>query len=334
GTYAMGEMRGFFYDEGRFRSSAETPARVVAHSIVPGLEILTLEGSIAGYPFTQTLTLAAGSTRIDYDVHIGWNGNPGIGEYREKHWNHDRRGFCDDRYKLCVLFPTSFTADKLYKDAPFDVCLSRNDDTFFNSWSTIKHNVVLNWVDAAASSGEAGLGIISDHTTSYVHGKDYPVGLTLQYSGQGLWGRDYKIDRPTHVSFAIVPHAGNEGAEAMASAADCYNEPLQAFVCGGNGVPATGSLLGADNPGYRVSAAIRTGADGLTLRLHNSHAATDAATVNLNLPGVGVTETDLSGNPVAEVEAVADKNRGVRFTTSMPRNGFRTFFISRKSQTT
>ena len=38
GDYAMGEMRGFFYDEGRFRSSAESPVRVVSHTVIPGLE--------------------------------------------------------------------------------------------------------------------------------------------------------------------------------------------------------------------------------------------------------------------------------------------------------
>jgi alpha-mannosidase len=325
GDYAMGEMRGFFYDEGRFRSSAESPVRVVSHTVIPGLESLTMEGEIAGHPFTQTLTLAAGSTRIDYDLDIDWNGNPGIGEYRERHWNHDRRGFCDDRYKLCVLFPAAFPTEKLYKDAPFDVCLSRNEDTFFNTWSGIKHNVILNWVDAAAASGDAGIGIISDHTTSYVHGKDYPVGLTLQYSGQGLWGRDYKIDRPTHVRFAIVPHTGNEGAEAMAPEAESYNEPLLAFVCGGNGEPSTGSLCATDNPGYRVSAAIRNG-DRVTLRLHNCHGAGNAASVTLGLPGASVAETDLAGNTTAEVKTVEHKE-GIGFTTEMPRNGFRTYSI-------
>lgn len=331
-TCAMGELRGYFYNEGRFRSSAESPARVVSHTVLPELEILTLEGEIAGHPFTQTLTLASGSARIDYDLQIDWQGNPGIGEYRERHWNHDRRGFCDDRYKLCVLFPTSFQADNLYKDAPFDVCLSRNEDTFFNTWSGIKHNVILNWVDAAAAGGEAGLGLISDHTTSYVHGKNHPLGLTLQYSGQGLWGRDYKIDGPTRVRFAILPHAGSEGAEAMACESDRYNEPLQAFVCGGNGEPVAASLLGTDTPGYRVSAAIRNG-DSLTLRLHNSHAAAGATSVNLNLPGATVTETDLSGNRVADVDAADTGKGGTCFNTAMPRNGFRTFSI-RKSPTT
>lgn len=331
GEYAMGEMRGFFYDEGRFRSSAETPVRVVAHNVTPLFETVTLEGEIAGHPFTQTLTLAAGSARIDYDLHIDWKGNPGIGEYRERHWNHDRRGFCDDRYKLCVLFPTSFATGKLYKDAPFDVCLSRNDDTFFNTWSGIKHNVILNWVDAVALSGEAGIGIISDHTTSYVYGKDHPVGLTLQYSGQGLWGRDYRIDRPTHVRFAILPHSDSEGADAIGAEADRYNEPLQAFVCGGDGVPSTGSLLSVDNPGCRVSAAIREG-DSLTLRLHNSHGTRNDIKVTLGIKGVDVAETDLSGNNIGKVDVVRNKD-DLSFKTTMPRNAFRTFSI-RKPQDT
>lgn len=331
GDYAMGEMKGYFYDEKCFHSSAENPVRVVSRTDLPHLQSITLAGEIAGHPFTQRITLTAGSARVDYDLNIDWQGHPGIGEYRERHWNHDRRGFCDDRYKLCVLFPTSFATEKLYKDAPFDVCLSRNEDTFFNSWSNIKHNVILNWVDAAASTGEAGLGILSDHTTSYVHGKDYPVGLTLQYSGQGLWGRDYLIDRPTHVRFAILPHAGNEGADAMSAESDRFNEPLQAFVCGGDGHPATGSLCGMDNPGYRVSAAVRHG-DEVTLRLHNTHASDSVAKISLGLPKMSVVETDLLGNTTDMVKT-SGKGKRTMFSTSMPRNGFRTFSI-KKSQTT
>ena len=37
------------------------------------------------------------------------------------------------------------------------------------------------------------LALFSDHTTSYSYGEDFPLGLTAQYSGGGLWGPDYKI---------------------------------------------------------------------------------------------------------------------------------------------
>ena len=236
GDYAMGELRGYFYDEDCFRSSTETPARVTAVTDSPLGKSVTIEGEIAGHPFTQTYAIASGSSRVDCDLRIDWQGNPGIGEYKERHWNHDRRAFCDDRYKLLVLFPTSFAQSALTKDAPFDVCRSRNENTFFSRWSEIKHNIILNWVDVTGGNSGAGsrepegwigLGILTDHTTSYVHGADHPLGLTLQYTGQGLWGRNYPVKGPTQVRFAIVPH----GADGVAAIGECrrssYNEPLQ-----------------------------------------------------------------------------------------------------------
>ena len=48
------------------------------------------------------------------------------------------------------------------------------------------------------------LALLSDHTTSYSHGEDEPLGLTAQYSGGGLWGPNYKITQPLKMKFAII----------------------------------------------------------------------------------------------------------------------------------
>ena len=37
------------------------------------------------------------------------------------------------------------------------------------------------------ASGEHGLALLTDHTSSYVHGTDHPPGLVLEDSGIGLW---------------------------------------------------------------------------------------------------------------------------------------------------
>ena len=329
-TFAMCELRGYFYDEGRFRSSAESPAKIVAQESTPLMQSVTIAGEIAGHPFTQTYRLASGSNRVDCSLHIDWQGNPGIGEYREKKWNHDRRGFCDDRYKLCLLLPTSFDGSRLWKDAPFDSYETALTSNVFNRWSEIKNNVILNWIDVTDCDGNAGLGLLSDHTGSYVHDPEYPTALTLQYSGPGLWGPDYRITGPLDVDFALLPHAGaGSGADAMGDECDRFNEPLQAVMCGGSGKAETASLLGVDAEGYKVSAAI-VGRDGgdMTLRLFNSHAR-GGASVNLNLPSARVTETDLMGNRVAAPSAKTVKG-GTRFGVEMPRNGFRTYQVSKK----
>lgn len=325
--YALGELRGFFYDEGAYRSSTETPARIVSRTETPMQQSITIAGEIANHPFTQTYTLRKGSPRVDCTLRIEWQGNPGIGEYREEHWNNDRRAFCDDRYKLCVLFPTSFAHERVWKDAPFDVCESHQSSTQFNRWSGIKHNVILNWIDVANVDTSQGLGIITDHTTSYVHDPDYPTALTVQYSGQGLWGRNYLIDRPTELSFAIVPHADGAGAEVMTAQADDFNEPLLPFLCGGNGIPERRSFLSAELPGYRISSAMATPDGSLELRLHNTHASPTAVqSLGFTLPGLTAVETDLLGQPLPGASATS----GSPVSVAMPVNGFKTWRIVRK----
>src|SRR5690606_28024912 len=107
-----------------------------------------VEGTIAAHPFTQVITLESGQKRIDYDLRIDWKGPVGIGAYRQQHsWADNKRAYTDDRYKLKILFPNSLHRPKLYKNAPFDVCESKLENTFFGTWDEIKHNVILHWVD-------------------------------------------------------------------------------------------------------------------------------------------------------------------------------------------
>ena len=76
--------------------------------------------------------------------------NVGIGEYKEERWRDNRRAYCDDRFKLSVLFPTDLHSPRVYKNAPFDVCESKLTDTFFDSWDQIKHNIIfigLTWLN-------------------------------------------------------------------------------------------------------------------------------------------------------------------------------------------
>ena len=44
---------------------------------------------------------------------------------------------------------------KIVKNAPLDVCESKLEDTFYNSWDNIKNNVILNWVNVSDGSGIA-----------------------------------------------------------------------------------------------------------------------------------------------------------------------------------
>lgn len=319
--YSFGELRGFFYDEDRYRSSKEARARIVKQIDTPFLKSVTIEGEIAGNIFRQTYTIREGQEKIDCNLKIFWNGNPGIGEFRQQKWNEDRRGYNDDRFKLCYLMPTSFPQERLLKDAPFDVCESLKEANYYNRWSEIKNNVILNWIDVSESSTGRGIGLITDHTGSFVYGPDYPTALTLQYSGPGLWGRNYSITENMDIDFSIVPHVGISGETIMTEESDDFNEPLLAMISKGSGAPDSGSIAGSVGDGLRLSAFVKNPDGSFMMRIHNVYSDPSCG-VELKLQHSEVYTADLDGRPEGIIK-VKDGRCGL----DINRNGIRTLII-------
>lgn len=325
GEYALGELRGYFYEEGKFRSSVETPARLTVLRDNEWEKKVKIEGEIASHPFEQIITLARGERRIDFNLLINWKENVGIGEYKEQNWRDNRRGYCDDRFKLSVLFPVNLPDACIYKNAPFDVCESKLENTFFGSWDQIKHNILLHWVDLAERKGDYGWALFSDHTTSYSYGEDYPLGLTAQYSGVGLWGPDYKITRPLAMRYAVIPHRGKWDRALIATGSDCWNEPLLSSYHP-SAKQESKSFVDLRNTGYQVSAAMLQ--DGkIVLRLFNAEGDNARRRIAFDMPLSGVEEVDLQGNFIErkEIKRRAGKSQ---INVSMPRFGIKTLILS------
>lgn len=325
GEYAFGELRGFFYEEGRFRSSTETPAKLTLLQDNEYQKKVKIEGEIALHPFAQIVTLSKGSPRIDFELTVDWKKNVGIGEYKETRWRDNRRAYCDDRFKLSVLFPADLRSPRIYKDAPFDVCESKLDNTFFHSWDQIKHNIILHWVDLAEQKDGYALALLSDHTTSYSHGEDYPLGLTAQYSGQGLWGPDYKITRPLTMKYALIPHRGKWDKASVAFHSDCWNEPLL-YSCSSSAEPESKSFVDLQHTGYQISAA-RLENGKIVLRLFNAEGNKSPRKVAFDIPLSGVEEVDLNGRTI-ERKKIKTRGGKSEMTVSMPRFGIKTFVLS------
>ncbi|HIZ00891.1 MAG TPA: alpha-mannosidase [Candidatus Bacteroides merdipullorum] len=328
--YSWGELRGFFYEEGRFRSSTESPAVLSVLRDNEFEKSVQVKGQIAGHPFAQTVTLKAGSRRIDCRLQIDWRGNVGIGEYKETKWRDNRRAYCDARYKLNLLFPADLKEATIYKNAPFDVCRSRLADTHFNAWDQIKHNIILNWVDLAEAEDGYGLALLSDHTTSYAYGSGFPLGLTIQYSGQGLWGPDYKITGPTEVAYALVPHRKQWDESHIQPVSDAWNEPLHCTWLA-DGKPLSRSLVDLRDSGYQLSAAYLQGGD-VVMRLFNAEGDSKPCTIQLALPLAGVEEVDLKGDCVARPQWKSGADNVSRLKVSMPRFGLKTFVLKLKAE--
>ena len=320
--FSIGELRGFFYDEGVFHSSTETPAEVTLVQENHFEKSVQIQGHIASHPFTQTITIKEGQRKIEFDLTIDWMHNVGIGQYHQTDaYKNNQRAFYDDRFKLNVLFPVDLESPSLYKNAPFDVCRSELENTHFSTWDSIKHNIILNWVDLAEGNDKHGFALLSDHTTSYSYGDEFPLGLTVQFSGDGLWGRNYLIDAPTSIKFAVIPHSKKWDASGIHNESLRWNEPLICSFLQQTEMENV-SLINVDKTGYEISASYLCD-DGIIVRFFNADGNNSPQNIKFGTPISKVEEIDLNGNTIASLNAISvDGEMGLE--VEIPRFGLKT----------
>ncbi|GAA4808790.1 glycoside hydrolase family 38 C-terminal domain-containing protein [Olivibacter ginsenosidimutans] len=324
------ELRGFFYDQNRFRSSTENPARIQVLENGPVRLRLAVHGKIAEHPFTQELSFTKGQARIDVQLSIDWQGQPHIGQFDDQHAKAESRkkAFYNDKYKLLALFPTNLAQQRIVKNAPFDVTESKLSNTFFSSWDSIKNNILLDWVEVNSDKEHIGLALMSDHTTTYAHGEGEPLALTVQYAGKGLWGRNYDVEGPTHMQYSLLLHANDWAKAQLWFAHDRLSNPLLVNHNRRIAVAKESSLLHFTKPGYQLSALYYSGED-LLLRIFNAAGDDKPLTVDLGFKPGQVTSEDLNGKPLANLP-ISDKAKGCQFSIQMPRFGIQTVRVKMK----
>lgn len=314
------ELHGNFYNNGGMKSSADTTATIDIIENGGAAVKLAINGWIAGNPFTQTLTVQEGQPRIDVQLTINWKDNPAIGEYYDNPKDTQvRKAYYDDRFKLLALFPVNLPAQKIYRNAPFDVTQSQLGNTFYNRWDSIKNNVLLNWVDVEDGAGEYGMALFCDHTTSYAHGENFPLGLTLQYSGNGIFYRNYTIDGPTAIHYALLPHKGKWNQAGLWAEGTKWCEPLIATTANSE---EQRSLLQVDK-GVEVSSMTVSG-NALLVRLFNAEAKNPSVKVYINFAATAATDVALDGRTVKALPIHTDKTGRRWIDLSMPPFGIRT----------
>jgi alpha-mannosidase len=219
------------------------------------------------------------------------------------------------------MFPVRLANQKIARNAPYDVCESRLTDTFYNSWEEIKNNFILDWVDVSDSSGEHGLALFSDHTTSYTHGPQFPLGLTIAYAGKGLWGRDYRIESQTQLRYALLPHAGPWDKAGVSAAASSWQQPaLGAFANGGQIAERT---LIHPPSGWEIPAMFeRDGA--LLVRLFNACGNDTAQQLAFGFKAGNIELVELDGRIVEKLEPTVGEGGTHTVGLSIPRFGIRT----------
>ena len=161
--------------------------------------------------------------------------------------------------------------------------------------------------------------MFSDHTTSYTHGKDHPLGLTLQYAGRALWGRNYNIHGPTVVNYAIIPHNGKWDAAGIGREETKWCEPLVVMPSeGGNDF----SLLQLQDDRWQISAMMMDGND-LLVRLYNAAGDDHGHEIYFNGKTTGAIMERLDGQPLQTLQLRQVAGKQV-IRLAMPRFGIRT----------
>jgi alpha-mannosidase len=275
-SHLFNEYRGYFISQLSWRSSAESVAQVKIVESGPMRATVEIRGNIGGVPCQTTVSISEGQRRIDFKVRFTYEQDTWIGDpwdiKPEDRNREQRRSQNDGRWKLQALFPVSFAGKAIYKNAAFDVCKSRNDDTFFQRWDEIKHNIVLNWVSVADTEDRFGIAVISDHTTAYTHGPDHPLSLVLGWAWEGgFWWGKHPLRGEQTIRYGIVPYTGRWDRAGISQENSKFCEPPVSFLIGGRAkqpVPPV-SLVKVSDPGVEISAMyIKDGA--LIVRLFNA----------------------------------------------------------------
>lgn len=323
------ELRGNFFDDGGFHSSTDKPVTVTLLETGPALVKVQISGQLLTHPYTQTITLKQGERKIACTLTIDWQKNVGIGSAYKQHETIDakdyQKPFYDDSQKLMALFPVKFATRQLYKDAPFDVTKSKLANTFFTRWDSIKHNLMVNWVDVYDSKNNVGLALLTDHTTSYAHGEDFPLGLNVQYSGAGLWGRNHTLTGPTELHYALVPHRGRWDTGQIATEAMTWNEPLlPALTTDEKHVQQ--SLIDVTGTGWQVTAVLADG-NAVLVRLFNAEGDARAKKLTVGGRADAAELIELDGRLKRSLPQQRSRY-ATTLTLDMPRFGLRTIRLT------
>lgn len=332
GERRFNEYRGYFLKEGAWRSSVEQPAAVRIRESGPVRVTLEIAGAVSSVSFRTLLTVVQGQRRIDITTRFTypeetWIGDPWDIAPAERQTER-RRSHHDDRFKLLALFPVPFKETAIFKNAAFDVCLSRNTDTFFQRWDEIKHNIILDWVDVTDAAAEHGLAILSDHTTSYAHGPDHPLALVMGWGWEaGFWWGKCPLNGVQEVSYALVPHTGLWDKARLWEETARWHEPLRAFLQPVNGadIPSR-SLLHIHSDGVQVTAMTAHGQD-LLIRLFNAEGTAGPHIISFEFAPTTVEWVELDGRVRAQLQPLVRPDARHAVSISLPRFGLCTLRV-------
>lgn len=333
----LNEFRGFFIEEKAWRSSAESQAQLEVLEQGPLRAKIRVRSAVGVCPFACEVTIVQGQHRIDFQNTLHFEKDTWIGDpwdiKPEDRMKERRRSSNNGRFKLQALFPGPQKNSQIYKNSAFDVCRSRNASTNFERWDEIKHNILLNWVDAYDPDQKLGLAVVSDRTTAYSFGDGDPLGLILGWGGEaGFWWGRCPLRGEQDSSYSLIPHSGRWTEAELWQQNAAKEEPIVAQWIQSETVPADSrrSYLQVTPSKTMVSAASMNGSD-LEVRVFHAHDEDGDCQISFGFNVAEVHSVELDGR-VLETLPIQAEERGtcsVKFKIS--RFGLRTLRIRPES---
>ncbi len=225
---------------------------------------------------TQTVRLAAGARRIDFETEVDW---------------HERHKF------LKVAFPVDVHAAR----ATYEIQYGHVErPTHVNtSWDVARFEVCAHrWADL--SEPGYGVALLNDCKYGYdIHGNVMRLSL-LRSPG---WP-DPESDQGVHrFSYALLPHAGDLREAGVVAEAEAFNLPLTAMPAApaqAGGRPSSASIVRVDRPNVTVEAVKKADVeDALVVRVTEAWGTRGPVQISTG-PDTTAVRVDLLEREIAE----------------------------------
>lgn len=331
--HSFNEYRGYFIEQQAWRSSADQPAQVTVVENGPLRARVRSAGSVGGCAYQANVTLVAGQPRIDCEVRFIFQQDTWIGDpwdiKPEARRTERRRSPHDGRWKLQALFPTNLKNQAIYKDAAYDVCKSRNLDTFFQGWHEIKHNIVNQWVDVLDERANVGLAVFSDHTTGYTHGPEHPLSLVLGWGWEGgFWWGKQPLRGVQQIQYSLAPHRGRWDEAQLWQESCRRNEPIVVQIMPGEPEQpsAARSMIMVSGSGIEIpTVLVKEG--HMLIRLFNAEGDDAERSISFHARPSRVDLVELDGRAVRELKVNRATNNRYEVKLALPRFAIRTLRV-------
>jgi alpha-mannosidase len=272
-----------FYDDKMWTSEPATSVEVIESG--PLRATLQIKRRILNSEYTQTISLAYNSPRLDFDTSIDW---------REQH----------------ILLKAAFPVDILTPRATYEIQWGNVErPTHRNtSWDWARFETCAQkWVDL--SEGDYGVSLLNDCK----YGHDVQGNVMRLSLLRSPTSPDPAADQGTHrFSYSFFPHLGNWN-EATIGAAYALNDPLIAFTTYAKNSPSPqvlDSLFSLNRPNAVIET-IKQAEDGngFIVRLYESQRQRGYVTLSTGFDIKAVKVTNLIEDDESTIEVIDNKAR-------------------------